>query len=333
MNSICVVGGGASGVSLLYNLSKSPSLLDALSIKKIDIFDESSFDGGYAYRTMDENHIINMSSSRMSVDIYEKNNFSKWLVSNNYSVNVVPRKLYAKYLKDTLHSAIERIRSLGISIKMVDAKVSDMDVVQNKGVVLHPNTGDVYSHVFLATGHNPPKRPKSRFPILDPESLTEKMVSKASKVCVLGTSLTAIDAILKINKQNPNIEIHLISRNGCFPKVQPLASQAKNDSFVSFIKNGIGSMSNITAERLVCLLNDGLNEHYDGNEKIVVSHEAKKEPHIDECINNLESDISRSIYSESCISSYLDSVHETFCDAWSNMSNKEKSLFMKKYNS
>jgi len=163
MNSICVVGGGASGVSLLYNLSKSPSLLDALSIKKIDIFDESSFDGGYAYRTMDENHIINMSSSRMSVDIYEKNNFSKWLVSNNYSVNVVPRKLYAKYLKDTLHSAIERIRSLGISIKWLMPKLVIWTSFRIK-VLFYTQIPVMFTHMFSwQQAITPQKDPKVDF--------------------------------------------------------------------------------------------------------------------------------------------------------------------------
>lgn len=334
MNSICIVGGGASGISLIHNLSNNPGLFDILKIDKIDIYDQSDFDGGYAYRTKDENHVLNMSVSRMSIDIYEKNHFSKWLIHNDYSLDIVPRSVYSKYMNLVLNEAIDKLNKLGIKVNKLHSLVNDAKLMSDDKILVTSEKDEIqYDYLFLATGHNPPKNPQSNYNIIDPITIEDRLNDDVKKICLLGTSLTAIDMILKLKKINPECEISLVSRSGFFPKVQPLAKKDKNQDFVNFIKNSIGSISCVTAERVVSIINDGLNIYYDGEEKIIDRFSKDSFENLGSCLNSLEDDISRSVYSESCISNYLDSVHDIICDAWSKMDDVQKNIFMEKYNS
>jgi uncharacterized NAD(P)/FAD-binding protein YdhS len=65
---ISIVGGGATGITMLRHLAEQVcSERCSNLITGIQLFDKSGFDGGVAYRTQSDHHLLNMKASKMSI--------------------------------------------------------------------------------------------------------------------------------------------------------------------------------------------------------------------------------------------------------------------------
>ena len=66
---ISIIGGGATGITILRHLAElAASERDNGAITGIQLFDKSGFDGGVAYRTQSDRHLLNMKPSRLETD-------------------------------------------------------------------------------------------------------------------------------------------------------------------------------------------------------------------------------------------------------------------------
>ena len=67
--NLCIVGGGASGILLLKQLIDKLHYMEINKIKNIFIVDKDGFQGGLAYKTVNDHHILNMEYCYNSVQI------------------------------------------------------------------------------------------------------------------------------------------------------------------------------------------------------------------------------------------------------------------------
>ena len=67
---ISIVGGGATGITMLRHLTElACSKRYGNLVTGIQLFDKSGFDGGVAYRTQSDHHLLNMKASKMSIRV------------------------------------------------------------------------------------------------------------------------------------------------------------------------------------------------------------------------------------------------------------------------
>lgn len=65
---ISIVGDGASGITVLRHLAElAASDRHKGAIGSIQLFDKSGFDGGVAYRTQSDRHLLNVKAAKMSI--------------------------------------------------------------------------------------------------------------------------------------------------------------------------------------------------------------------------------------------------------------------------
>ena len=109
---ISIVGGGATGITLLRHLSELVgSNRRGNLVTSIQLFDKSGFDGGVAYRTESDHHLLNMKASKMSIRVGDDQDFLRWTRQVRLQCggnDHLPRKLYRDYLHHVRERAIER---------------------------------------------------------------------------------------------------------------------------------------------------------------------------------------------------------------------------------
>jgi uncharacterized NAD(P)/FAD-binding protein YdhS len=194
-----IIGGGASGVLLAYQLLQNPD-----SDLRVTLVEKRSDIGrGLAYHTGDPGHLLNVRVANMSALPDDPEHFWRWLSTHAERplcpdpYCFVPRRIYGDYLAsliEPLMSGEGASRRLGIvrgeciGISEDPAKVA---------VTLADGTCHVGEIAILATGHdaagsNPPCR-------ADPWPAASTVgVGKDATVLILGTGLTMVDYVLSL---------------------------------------------------------------------------------------------------------------------------------------
>jgi uncharacterized NAD(P)/FAD-binding protein YdhS len=226
--AIAILGGGFTGAMTLANLIRFGSESEVpLHVMMIDR--QAAIGEGVAYRTNDPRHLLNVPANRMSGWPDRPDDFLKFAQSIDPSVNpgdFVPRKVYGQYIRRTLHELAE---SAGERISA--------EVVRDDATQLRPSGVGGWSirtaggrtiradAVVLALGHRPPddvfgKRwsgPRSRFVANPWAALVLSQISPDEPVLVLGSGLTAVDAILTLGRSDRPAPIIVVSRRGLMP--------------------------------------------------------------------------------------------------------------------
>jgi len=125
---ISIVGGGATGITMLRHLAELASS-DRYQdlVTAIRLFDKSGFDGGMAYRTSSDQHLLNMKASKMSILVGDADDFMRWTERVGVQCDAndhLPRKLYRSYLDDVRTAAVERCRRAGVAVHLEKAEVT-----------------------------------------------------------------------------------------------------------------------------------------------------------------------------------------------------------------
>ena len=236
---IAIIGAGFSGTLVLAHLIASGGAFE------IDVFEAREDCGsGIAYGACDAHHLLNMQVARMGA--FDADDFLRWLQSDGgaragaqiglkrapAATDYAPRALYGLYLKDILADALDKARRRGIRVRVVRAAVSDM-FLRKDGmmVVVADGRRSEADAVVLATGNLRPRTPEalSRSAGRSPRYVGDlwsggqtfrngaRRLSKADTVLVLGTGLTAVDAILSLRAQGFDGKIVAMSRHGRLP--------------------------------------------------------------------------------------------------------------------
>ena len=224
---IAIVGGGFSGTLVLAHLVESGGPFE------VELFEARGECGpGIAYGTCEAPHLLNVQAARMGA--FEPEDFLRWAQSESdiQATDYAPRGLYGRYLKDVLAASLEKARRRGIRVRIVRAAVTDV-FLRKDGmmVVIAGGRRSEADAVVLATGNHPPRQPlalsrsagHSRRYVKDIWSAGHaladraRVLAKGDTVLILGSGLTAVDAILSLRAQGFDGKIVAMSRNGLAP--------------------------------------------------------------------------------------------------------------------
>lgn len=234
--SIAIVGGGYSGISMAANIHRFAQ--DPIQVYLIG--SSMLFGKGLAYSTDNPLHLLNVRAKDMSALHHDNSHFVQWLELNNYYKKLginsseipeefISRSIYAKYLDAILNSllkpsnsgcVVELIKSEALSVRE-NAEDISIGVLDGKELTV--------KKLILAYGHILPTThfitDNSIDIIQNPWDFNlYKKIPEKSKVLIIGSGLTMIDAVIQLKSQNHSGKITALSRHGLMPHVNMLDS-------------------------------------------------------------------------------------------------------------
>jgi len=251
---IAILGGGPSGLFMYKRLveSKIKNLV-------IDIFErKDSLGSGMPYSAEGANkeHITNVSDNEIPVIF---NSIEDWVkiapksILKKFNINVdsfneykvLPRLFFGEYLSAQFDLLKKAADDQGI-ITNIHLKTSVTDIIddsENEEVKVEVNGKDVivFNHIIVCVGHNWPKKYEGKIKnYFDSPYPPQKLAKKVNHpIALMGSSLTAIDAIrtlarnngvfqeekdgkykFVIDKDSNQFKIIMHSRNGLLPAIR-----------------------------------------------------------------------------------------------------------------
>nr|WP_239149086.1 FAD/NAD(P)-binding protein [Streptomyces sp. SID12501] len=224
---------GATGVGVFVALVRSLIGSGRAQGAEIDIFETGQRLGaGVAYSTPHDCHLLNMRSATMSVHADDPGHFVRWLGSHEDpaaaaagATDYVPRRLFAAYLQEYFEESLGLARREGVKVLTHQAMVSDCREDAH-GVRLVAGLDQfVYDYAFLCLGDLPSteyleftKVPNYIHSMWHGAGL--EAIGPDATVGIIGTSLTAVDALLLLRGSGHRGAITCFSRRRSLPKVQ-----------------------------------------------------------------------------------------------------------------
>ncbi len=222
-NTIIIVGGGASGTLVAANLLRRSR--DVLIL----LIDRTAEPGrGMAYSTTCPCHLLNVPAAKMSAFPDEPAHFVRWLWRNGMDfeeTSFVPRMIYGDYLQAVLKEA--RNQASDIRFRHIRATAEGL-LTSGDRVQVRCGDGNHFEGdaLVLALGNASPApwphlsaevTGTGRFfgSTWDPEALQPRDPSEP--VLLLGTGLTAVDALLALRHNGHRGHVHMTSRRGLLP--------------------------------------------------------------------------------------------------------------------
>jgi uncharacterized NAD(P)/FAD-binding protein YdhS len=212
---VAVVGAGASGVLFLAALARRARARVAW------IERTSRFGPGLAYGTDSPELLLNVPAAKMGGRADRPEDFHAWLSARGErfaATDFVPRMLYGRYLEELAVAA-----AAGLELERRLGTVTRVTPLGDR-VRLALSDGDAISagQVVLAVGNAPPARP--RWPRTDrlvrsafaPGAL--EAIGPDEQVLLIGTGLTAIDAVLLLLARGHRGPLIAVSRHGLLPR-------------------------------------------------------------------------------------------------------------------
>ncbi|WP_445219740.1 FAD/NAD(P)-binding protein [Bradyrhizobium sp. Pa8] len=212
---VIIIGGGASGVMLTYQLLHRPT-----SDLRVTLIEQRPEIGrGIAYHTGNPEHLLNVRASNMSALPDQPDHFWRWLSSRGADAPLrpdpycfVPRRIYGDYIASLLEQQISaptdarRLSILQGTCVDINEKPACVSVRLDDGRSLVAET------VVLATGHDPrANRPAHANPWAPPSAAP---IDTDATVLILGTGLTMVDYVLSLMRDGHRGPIIAMSRRG-----------------------------------------------------------------------------------------------------------------------
>ncbi|MEO7320376.1 MAG: FAD/NAD(P)-binding protein [Nitrosospira sp.] len=244
---IMIIGAGYSGTITAVNI-----LRQNLGVQvRVILVDRNTRPGrGLAYRTWDDNFLLNVPAGNMSALTDDPNHFVKFCQDIDPAFNAgtfVSRRLYGDYLEFILRQETERSgETLLEEIHCEAIAVRQQSGDNAYQVDLADGRSLRSDQVVLAFGHFPPEDPvpvanvyETGTYISNPwDSAALECIHGDTPVALLGAGLTALDVLFRLTSNNDTRKIYLISRRGLVP--QPHRSHPKAPvvaGFPTFLKN------------------------------------------------------------------------------------------------
>lgn len=239
---VAIVGGGASGVLVAAHLLSRPMPGRRVAIIEPD----EVLARGIAYGTTAPEHLLNVTAGRMSAFEDDPRQFVRFLAADGGAAHAdddatasafMPRREYGRYLRHVLaaqpaYGALRHLRG----------KVTDLE--RGDGFVLRLACGGEVraDAVVLAVG-NAPRRAALAPPDADARFVSAwdgaavSSIASDADVCILGSGLSMVDAVVTLARRNHRGRIHVISRHGLMPR--PHAAPGRHgDSVADLLELG-----------------------------------------------------------------------------------------------
>jgi len=226
--SVAIVGGGCSGLLVAVNLFRQ-----GFQGRVTVIEPRARLGAGLAYSTSVIQHLLNVPAGKMSALPDQPGHFLEWLRAYHWPDakpdSLAPRKLYGQYLQEVLK---QTLRNEGASrFNHIRAEVTDAGIDRDGARLALSDGMTVHSEkVVLALG-NPASCPT---PSLLRRGLEDRwhlspwlgdalrVRFAGERILLLGTGLTAVDAVLALHNQETACQVYMLSRRGILPKIHNL---------------------------------------------------------------------------------------------------------------
>jgi uncharacterized NAD(P)/FAD-binding protein YdhS len=211
-----IVGGGASGVLLAYQLLRHP----ASNFRVTLIERRPNLGRGLAYHTGNPDHLLNVRAANMSALPDQPDHFWRWLSTHGTNKSLcpdpycfVPRRVYGDYIASLIQQLLsdrnvtQRLTIVQGECVQVCESASDVTATLAHGLRF---VGDV---AILATGHDTaaPSLPCYADPWVPPSAAD---INKQATVLIFGTGLTMVDYVLALLRNGQQGPIIAMSRRG-----------------------------------------------------------------------------------------------------------------------
>lgn len=237
-SNVTIVGGGSVAVSFLYQLLERLPEQAGLGIT---LFEPAASVGpGGAYQADLSSNLLNIPAGRMSAIAADPDSFLRWLADQParwlqeqgvHGINAgdfVPRPVFGVYLSQLYAQAWTMAQQRGITLRHVRETVVGVWPQDDGSAIAAGELGTRVrsSHVVLCNGNLPsvafaqisacPGYFNSPYPVSE---LTRR-IGKDDAVCIVGSSLSAIDTIAALAASGHRGRIDCVSRNGRLPAVR-----------------------------------------------------------------------------------------------------------------
>jgi uncharacterized NAD(P)/FAD-binding protein YdhS len=213
-----IIGGGASGVLLAYQLLQNPDFGFRVTL----IEQRPEVGRGPAYHTSNPEHVLNVRAANMSALPDDPEHFWRWL-SNRAEGPLcpdpycfVPRRTYGDYLA-SLTAPFTSNESTLPCLAIVHGQCVDLsEGPAGVDVTLADGSRHVGDVAVLATGND---SPIAKLPCdTDPWAPPSTAIDKDATVLILGTGLTMVDYVLSLLRDGHRGQIVAMSRRGLLAK-------------------------------------------------------------------------------------------------------------------
>jgi len=226
---VAVVGGGASGTLTAAWLLRLCGHCGPAGFSVALIERRARAGGGVAYGTKRPEHLLNVAAGRMSADPADAFHFVRWARARVRGVSpgaFLQRRLYGEYLRSFLEVS-EQSASPGAALVRVRGEA--VRIRRRRGgyrVELRGGDAVLARWVVLATGNAAPEPLPGIAPALrareavveDPWRAAPEGVPELGTVVLVGSGLTAMDAIATLHARGHRGKIVAVSRHGLLPK-------------------------------------------------------------------------------------------------------------------
>lgn len=226
---IAVVGVGAVGVSMIVHLVRDLIARKAPPTKILAFERSGVFGPGAAYRDDDRCAILNRTGHTMSVSPDEPGDFVQWLAGQRTAHapdDYLPRPLFGDYLRATLGQAMDLAAGAGHCVVPVSERVETLEHQAGCYLLVGARGAWQTDYVILATGNLPQRHYRhllglpgyfhSPYPLRE----TIPRIPPECAVAIVGSRLSAIDAVVALHRHGHRGAITLLSRQGYLPGVQ-----------------------------------------------------------------------------------------------------------------
>jgi uncharacterized NAD(P)/FAD-binding protein YdhS/predicted metal-dependent enzyme (double-stranded beta helix superfamily) len=234
--TVVVVGGGFSGSIAAAQILRRAASAGA-NVRVVVIERRGAIGEGLAYGTREASHLLNVPANRMSAWPDKPDDFAHWASQRHGGVmpsDFLPRQWYGEYIRETLLSVARESPPGALSVVFDEVRRVARHPVEGWMVHLARGNSLRARAVVLAIGHRPPSDPigrkwsgpRARF-IADPwRPFAMNAIQPDEPVAILGSGLTAVDAVLSLADASHQAPITLLSRNGLAPQAHAAAPSA-----------------------------------------------------------------------------------------------------------
>jgi uncharacterized NAD(P)/FAD-binding protein YdhS len=222
--TIVIVGGGLSGALVAIQLLRRASS----PLRVVVIEPRAEVGRGVAYSTVSSAHLLNVRAGNMSIFPEQPEDFLSYLRTieslNLSSKDFAQRQRFGAYVSERLASA-KRGAAAGVRFEHLRDRAQRIDLAGGGGALVTLEGGAVIraDAIVMALGNNPPATP-----FANPDGVeiisgwsaaASEGVAKDDTVLIVGSGLTAVDAVLALAKQDHRGAVHVVSRHGRWPLV------------------------------------------------------------------------------------------------------------------